>query len=249
VFRVEVEGLKEIQAVMLRMQRAVQEIGPTMDSQAPALAEVIEEAIMQASAGIPGIGEFMASRTKITTAFGPGIITLSIQGMTEEEAGFPHSSGSVHPDTNLWNWHEFGPSGEYSGGAITYEKDTGGVKAQGKSKRKVRAAGMGSKYKGAVHDTISGLTTQLEKALQALWSASAYGVAASKLSRATGGKIKIPRGMRATMKAAGHDESSLAALGVGSVKLTSTGQIIAFGSTGKRMPMKAFGIPTKVQGR
>ena len=234
---------RQARQLALQVSMAAKALKPAMDAQAPVLGQVAEAIIMESIAAIPHIGEFLAVRTKIDTVYGPGIITLSISGMTEEEAGFPPTSGgAAKGNMNLWNWHEFGPSGD-AGAMTSWLKDAGGVRAS----RKTKAAGTGSKYKGAVKDTIGSLTVQLNTALQAVWGAAGQITAASVYSKATGGKVKIPRKAQAVMRAAGVEGGALAAIGVSKITVSVGGQIKARGASGKFVPMKSTGIPTTIR--
>jgi hypothetical protein len=231
---------KEAEHLAVAVQHAVLEAEADLQATAPVLAAVAEQIIMHSIASIPKIGPFMAARTSIDTTFTPGNIVLTISGMTEEEAGI---EGVAKPENNLWDWHEYGASSD-AGGLTTYEKDVGGVKAQRKSK----AAGVGSKYKGVVKDTVSGLTFQLQEALQAVWTTAGVVSVDRALSKATRGKVKIPTSARAAFKRAGFSPSSLASIGVQRIEVSAGGQIKAIGSSGY-IPMKSRGMPTTIRTR
>lgn len=237
---------EEAEKISLSITSASREISSRMNEQGPALAEVAEAFIRHSISAIPDIGEFMAARTAVDKTYAPGVVTLTIRGMTEGEAGFPGvSGGTPSSEMNLWNRIEFGSSDD-GGGDTTYVKDVGGVTAS----RKSRAAGVGSKRQGAIADTISSIITQLNAALSAAWGTAGAMTAASVVSKATRGKgIRVPKTAMAAMSAAGLDRDSLIALGVTGVNVTSSGQIIAKGAGGRFISMKSRGIPTTIRTR
>lgn len=242
----------EFNEVLATLEAGIGSVPAAVEAQAGQIALVAEGVVAQAIENIPGIGRFLAVRTKIETAISGGIITLTIKGMSEGEAGFPPvSGGTVTSEMNLWAWHEFGPSSDAQAeqmGTFVFQKDSGGVTVV----RKSRAAGAGSKYQGIVRQTISGLSTQLNVALQAVGGIVLASTMDTVVKTATKGRVRIARSARQALKSAGVNESYLASLGAVRVDVTSSGQINVLLRTegGYQFARSSsLGIPTTIRTR
>lgn len=245
------EGLDDLIEMVDDIAKGATMYSTALRAASPALAEAASRAILQAINDVPIIGPFMAPRTKVETTISGGLITLSVRGMSEGEAGHPPRSDGTVPivsndSVNLWNVHEYGRQGDGQSGTQQYVKDSGGVSVV----RTATAPGSQGEYTGVVGHTINSLTAQLSTILSAVGAIAASNAAGIIIETASRGKIQVDKRAESALRRAGVDRSALASLGVVKVSVTQSGQINLLGMTQTGATTfisgKSFRVPTTI---